>query len=451
MPKKTVRDTVIFFDIAYSYELVEKLAHNLETNHSIGSKFLSLSSYKTDYLRKQGVDSLYLDVTRSSKSQRKKGRDLIHHLEKLYPDYRLSLSLKRDRFLRWLPRTQGRNLLYAAAYHINNILSESKISLIIGEISTAIEYLFYFSSKSKNIPYRHLLNLPSQTPLITLFDHEHSAGSVPINLEKNQQYDDGINYETMCHRVKTKPSYLMNFISKFKLVYSPNDYRTSLYYKSRYLVKPFYFLFYYLLEKLSATDIDANSKTVFFPLHVQPESTPDFVSIFYSDQFDLIQNLSQAAPDTINIYVKEHPNMLSMRNPFKMIRMIANHNVRLLRRDMPSKHILQKVDSVVTVAGTIAIQAAAFGKPTMVFSNIYYNELKNVIDGRKYVSLSQGLASLMKAAPPPMSTHETETWLRNYGMPGFIHDPRIVPEVVNDKNIQNIACLISNFLIKYNY
>jgi len=63
--------------------------------------------------------------------------------------------------------------------------------------------------------------------------------------------------------------------------------------------------------------------------------------------------------------------MRGFRPPWQYRHIASLPNVELC--DAPSKEIVKRCDAVLTITGTIAIEALAFGKPSIVFGRHFYN------------------------------------------------------------------------------
>jgi hypothetical protein len=445
----TSKKTVLFVDTAYYVDFYLKINEQLKKD-GICIFVVTFSRLKALFYEKKGVFAHHIDLNKRSQ----KGNMILRELENYDANYRVNQSLKNDRFLRWRSRRYGLKILESAAYGFDQLLSLKSPSLIIGEISTAIEYLMYFLSQKRGVPYRHLLNLPGKEALITFFDYQHSAlgtSYVGFGIPDDRTISREINYEVLCKRVKNKNSGLFSFLRQLPFVYSANDYRTHLIYKFRYFLKPAYFVFYLLIEAIFKQNLRSGARKIFIALHVQPESTPDFVSMFHADQLKVVELISQTAPFDVEIYVKEHPNVLSMRNPVKLFKLLMEKNIKLLPRNQGAFDIIKEFDCVVTIAGTVAMQAAMNGIPTLIFSDIFFKELPNVIDARKFLSVSEAIEAAFNSinSTKPLTEVEIDKWLRIIGFPGYFHDPRLVHEVLSDENINNISNLIKIFMRKF--
>lgn len=110
---------------------------------------------------------------------------------------------------------------------------------------------------------------------------------------------------------------------------------------------------------------------VLYAMHFQPEMSTLAQGVYWANQIALIENISKAMPLGYTLIVKEHPVMRGFRPPWQYRHIASLPNVELC--DAPSKEIVKRCDAVLTITGTIAIEALAFGKPSIVFGRHFYN------------------------------------------------------------------------------
>jgi len=132
-----------------------------------------------------------------------------------------------------------------------------------------------------------------------------------------------------------------------------------------------------LRKFIAAQHTEIPSESVLFAMHFQPEASTLVNGIWYSNQIALIETLSKALPLGYTLVVKEHPRGRGMR-PLWQYRHIADlHNVII--SDAPSKEIVRRCQMVVSVSGSIGLEALALDKPVLMlgqtfhtFNTLYY-------------------------------------------------------------------------------
>lgn len=125
-----------------------------------------------------------------------------------------------------------------------------------------------------------------------------------------------------------------------------------------------------VFEKLTEKD----EKFFFFPLHFQPESSTSVYATYYYDQLNTVKNAAFCLPLPYKLYIKEHPASIGLRSGdfYKKIKSIPN--VVLLSPHENVQEIIRKSSGVITLTGTIGMEAALSGKPSYVLgTTLYYH------------------------------------------------------------------------------
>jgi hypothetical protein len=437
-------NTILFIDIAYYRPTIAAVSEQLAARD-----VRCLYGWLGDDLPGDLDGALAgLNVVAEQPGDRERGQRVIQELESAYPDFRLALCVRRDRFLpsrlsrKWRQRFQ----VYAAAF--DRALESEQVDLVVGEVSTAIEYLFYFVALRRGVVYRHLLNLPTISPRVILFDHTHSAKCIEESNRISAEVDtlNEIGYWQLLERVKQHRPTMSAYIDSIGDLLRPSDYRKNLKYKLRYLVKPFFAIFYRLVELTFGRSLKGlgDSKFAYLALHIQPESTPDFVSVFYADQFELARQILAALPSDYLLVIKEHPNQLSIRKWYSMFPEFLHGRLVLLNRFESADSLLKKASLVITIAGSVCIEAAQSRRPVLVFSDVFFKALPNVVDAREHVDLASAVNAA--TALDIDADFDAESWMQQLGAPGFYHDPRLAPEVLGAENIRRLSRYLYQFL-----
>ena len=121
------------------------------------------------------------------------------------------------------------------------------------------------------------------------------------------------------------------------------------------------------------TNPTEGEKYVYYPLHFEPEIALILYAPFYTNQLAIIRNLAQSLPYDTCLYVKDHVvgrgrRMLSF---YKDIAGIPN--VKLLNPELDSRELIKGSEGVVTVTGTVGMEAILLKKPVITFGDVFYN------------------------------------------------------------------------------
>ena len=112
-------------------------------------------------------------------------------------------------------------------------------------------------------------------------------------------------------------------------------------------------------------------KNIFFAMHFQPEQSTLTQGNWYLNQIALIENISKSLPLNYTVIVKEHPWGRGTRPTWQYKYLLNFHNVIFC--DAPSKEIIKQTDAVLTISGSIILEAMVIGKPTIMFGNNFFD------------------------------------------------------------------------------
>jgi len=122
-------------------------------------------------------------------------------------------------------------------------------------------------------------------------------------------------------------------------------------------------LTYRLVPKVGIEAIEScKGRTVIFPLHLQPELNIDTCGRYWENQAETILKIwRQLGPDDM-LFIKEHPVAIGNRGASWYQNLLVYPNLRLLHHATPVADILRMIDYVVTISGTMGLEAALMGK-----------------------------------------------------------------------------------------
>ena len=134
------------------------------------------------------------------------------------------------------------------------------------------------------------------------------------------------------------------------------------------------------LDKKSSKEIIENEKYILFPLHVEPERNIDIDAIFFNDQLEVVKKIAKSLPVDYLLYVKEHYNMIFRGwrkiNFYKDICELPN--VKLIHPSVNPKKLIENSSLVITISGTMGLEAVVQGKPAIVFADVIYDSIPSV-------------------------------------------------------------------------
>lgn len=121
---------------------------------------------------------------------------------------------------------------------------------------------------------------------------------------------------------------------------------------------------------------------LFVALHYQPEETSCPSGNIYVDQSIMIEALLKFFPENVKIYVKEHPSQFSPKLEGETGRNIDFYKsvkkfdrVQFISNNIDSFKLIDRSLSVVTLTGTVGIEALIRNKPVIILGNAWYEHL----------------------------------------------------------------------------
>ncbi len=112
------------------------------------------------------------------------------------------------------------------------------------------------------------------------------------------------------------------------------------------------------------------ARSIFFAIHYQPEQSTLAQGIWHVNQVALVENISKSLPLGYTLVVKEHPWGRGNRPRWQYEHMAGFYNVVFC--DAPAKEIIKRVDAVVAVSSTVAMEALVFDKPTVLLGRNFF-------------------------------------------------------------------------------
>jgi hypothetical protein len=190
-----------------------------------------------------------------------------------------------------------------------------------------------------------------------------------------------------------------------------------------------------------AVERPPRTRYVLFGLHLQPESSIDVWAPFFANQMWVVELLSRAVPPTHQLLVKVHKSDISNYSREQLDRMTSFPGVRIVAPFADTRAFIEGADLVVTIQGTMGLEAALLGKPVIVLGDSPLVEFPQVA---RIGSLA-GLPALVRrqlAAPAPPRGEIISAYAAYLApfLPASHNDWTIT---VGDSEIDNYAQLIA--------
>jgi capsule polysaccharide modification protein KpsS len=291
-------------------------------------------------------------------------------------------------------------------------------------------HLFYKICKARNI--KILLTVPSRTPVtkdrlpngnIYYLSDEHDKflplpKTIKPNIYKkiklNEKFEnirDSNSDKRVYGGFLTSRSKYFKAVLKY-LITKDTNVQTHYTYFGRSKIKVIFDRIAYelrkkyrknFMEKNLSKNIENDSPFIYFPLHQEQERILLLGAPFYTNQFDVIQNIAKALPVGYNLYIKEHfmMNVRGWRSVSEMKKIMSLYNVKLLHHTVNSEELIKKSSLVISIKGTTAIEAAIHNKPSIIFENVGPYQLSSVHKLQSITELPQAIRKSLKIEVNP--------------------------------------------------
>jgi hypothetical protein len=136
----------------------------------------------------------------------------------------------------------------------------------------------------------------------------------------------------------------------------------------------------YFLDRNSLKEISNKKDFVYFPLMSEPERTSLMDAPYYANQIEVIKNIVKSLPIEYELWVKEHPIMsIEGWRPISYWKEINNiRNVKFIHPSVSSDKLIKKCSLVITIGGTVSLEAIFQNKPSITFVETEFSVLPSV-------------------------------------------------------------------------
>jgi len=147
------------------------------------------------------------------------------------------------------------------------------------------------------------------------------------------------------------------------------------------------------INKNLTTTVDLKSSFVYFPLAVDLERNLLVNAPFQTNQIEIIRHIAKSLPTGFKLYVKENPSQSTREwRSISEYREIMNiPNVMLIHPTFSSQDLIKQCKIVFTIGGSSGFEAAFYGKPSIVFTDVGYQILPSVTRIKEIESLHNNI------------------------------------------------------------
>lgn len=332
-----------------------------------------------------------------------------------------------------------------AVLSVFDMLDKIEFDVVVGEVTSVYERAVEFYCRSNAIPF--LAPMTARIPPDRFFFLDGSSlFPLPIAAEP-YEHDLVLDVVETARRNAGKNDLAMVLEGKVRLrntirtlsgwlygerLHTPSPLRKMLLIWQRTRAK-------FQLSKIpsaSLEEIDASA--IIYCMHVQPESTLDTYSSELWNQANVIEVLAAACKAAQRpFFVRPHPRW---RHEVTLhLGKVLASGVRILSPEVGMQDMLRRRPTVVSVSGTVLIEAAAAGAPAVALDRSYLSSFPGVV----HVSLAdfeKALAGEIVATPTtPEAQREWFEAVGRFSHQGLISPPEWSSEALSRQNLSDIA------------
>lgn len=370
-------------------------------------------------------------------------------------DLKINELVYGDRVLREESETWTFNYLLKLQELVYNFINTNTIAFVFGEVTWAHELLIHrLTSAADELKCKylnpHTVRIPNGR--FAFFTDEFQSHIMEIS---NAQVVDNSNIKlekpaylalnnkliakkgTLKHNLiliknfilrtnqdVNDPTLFSNPLTQFRI-------RTSEIY-NRFLFKKF-------VSETLVQNLPQKKKMLLFTLHKQPEASIDVIGRYFENQLELIINIWRILPENYILLVKEHSNAIGDRDLkfYKTVKKLRN--TYLINNKADSHKLLDVVEGVFTVSGTIAYEAALKGKHAFTFAPAFFNKMNTCKEISWKDFKNKSLAMLISTNQEGLSTNEFSNWLLQNSFKGIMSDAFGDPRCMHEDNIKALS------------
>lgn len=140
---------------------------------------------------------------------------------------------------------------------------------------------------------------------------------------------------------------------------------------------------------------DFSKPFIYVALHMQPEATTCPLGGAFVDQELLVQLLAAHLPNTVSIYIKEHPHQgEQMRSEAFYESMARLPQVVFMPRDTSTVQLAENAVATATVTGTAGFESLFREKPVFLFGHIFYQDIPGVHKIRNHTDCAKAMEAV---------------------------------------------------------
>lgn len=298
-------------------------------------------------------------------------------LDEVKPDFFITIetALHHHHLFYLLCRAKGVKVL---------ILNQSKFGYKC-IISQELHKLDFVNTLSPKLPSRNFDELQkylkSFDMLKQLIDHKNTFLS-----SKKEKIKAAIQFLLISNNTNIKTHYSYYGRNKIKVLVKEIIYSLKTKYRENFINKNF------------KRKIDDSVPFIYFPLHQEPERVTLIGAPYFTNQLETVRHILKSLPIGYKLLVKEHPtqSIRGWRSISYYKQLLNLPNLDLIHPSVNNDELLKKSSLVVTISGTSGLEAAFYGKPSIIFSDLGYSLLPSVFKVKSLEELPQTIKTALQ-------------------------------------------------------
>lgn len=358
------------------------------------------------------------------------------------------IDLDIDIFIQEVFRTDRSSYLYganeadlrSAIFAVFDSLKYMKFEVVIGEVTSVYERAVEFYCKNKRIPFLapmtsrippdrfFFLNGAAMFPLPIPAEFTNISGieKAQLNAGLNDLVIDFNRYVRFYNSAKSFAGWILG-----ERLHTPSPWRRIiLACKIKYAKL--------CLSRMDFAKIEDVKKTsVVYCMHVQPESTLDTYSPKFWDQFEVVKEIFNACQVAKRpFFLRLHPRGKSELSLY--LSKIKGLPVKILSPQISMHELLQHKPTIITVSGTVLLEAASAGVEAIALDCTYISTFPGV----KHVPINNLIDVLLSEAISQANIQNQKNWfdsINRFSHKGLISPPEWSGYVLSDQNLSDIS------------
>jgi hypothetical protein len=434
-------------------------------------------TYFFPYLTSDKYEAFFVTLTKAEKkSVLNAGCNVVGCFEEEYdtiqpmefdPEYLLS-SFAADRFLGRFTFPKRVEILGKEIGFWNSIFNKYNPTAVFNElIAIEIAEVLLIECKKRNIKYLAAMHSPVDNYFYWLNDPISLSGK-HLNLPQEvsqQSYDTANKYISNVIDKNLKPFYVRNLkgrasilpflVAVYKLVFwnivnivslRSGKFKYELYIEE-YSKKISVYLKSFLKSYNTINELPKGKEVIFYPLHQEPESTLNYMSVFYSNQVATLENILKCLSPNQVLAVKEHPvdKGALLRKKFSDLKKM-NSGIYFFPGELDGKELMKVSSRIVTLTSTVGWEGIILGKPVYILGQIFYDNLKGVNKINSFDNLKEVLQK--SHGENTISREDITQFVAAIVENCYLGNPLPCDYLYHKENIENIKYAISDEISK---